>query len=551
MQMIDRDIAKSSALVIDANPTSRGMLVSQLRDFGVGQVMQASKIHDARRMLESRPFDIVMCEQDFEAEGYSGQNLLDDLRRLQLLPLSTAFVIVTGTASTTTVVDAAESAVDTYLVKPYTAAAMRERLMQVRKRKMALADIFAPVESGDFAAAARLCLKRFKERAPFHAYAARLGCELLLRIGEPEAARKLNELVLEGNPNVPWARLGIARAQIDSGQTGAAVRTLEALVAEQPNYTDAFDVLGRLQVEQGDLTSAISTYQRAAEFTRGSIERLQRHGLVAFHAGEREEALKPLERAALLGQESRMFDPGVLVALASLRYELRDSRGLQRALDTLSDAAERDPGDERLARLSRCAALYGLSYHKQQAAVEAGLKAAFKSVEHPTFDAEAACYLLSLCATFAAGGQALPAGVDEGIDLLAQRFASSRAMTELLAGVAGVHLPLSVRVRQAQAAVATMAEQAVTQTLKGNPTLAVRALLQQARHTRNAKLIELARMTLSRHAERIDDAQALNHEVDLLRAVAAAGAVPPLGSGSTRASGALATRGAPSQVGAA
>ena len=145
MQMIDRDIATSSALVIDPNLTSRGMLASQLRDFGVGNVSQSSRIHDARRMLESRTFDIVLCEQEFEAEGYSGQNLLDDLRRLQLLPLSTVFIIVTGSASYTTVADAAESAVDSFLLKPYTAAALGERLTQVRKRKKSLADIFAPV----------------------------------------------------------------------------------------------------------------------------------------------------------------------------------------------------------------------------------------------------------------------------------------------------------------------------------------------------------------------------------------------------------------------
>ena len=31
MQLIDRDIAKSSALVIDANPTARGLLAAQMR----------------------------------------------------------------------------------------------------------------------------------------------------------------------------------------------------------------------------------------------------------------------------------------------------------------------------------------------------------------------------------------------------------------------------------------------------------------------------------------------------------------------------------------
>lgn len=543
MQMIDRDIAKSSALVIDANPTSRGMLVTQLRDFGVGQVVQSSRIHDARRLLESRPFDIVLCEQDFEAEGYSGQNLLDDLRRLQLLPLSTVFIIVTGTASTTTVVDAAESAVDSYLLKPYTAAALAERLVQVRKRKKALADIFAPVEAGDLAAAARLCLKRFKEQGPFHAYAARLGAELLLRIGEPEAARKLNEMVLEGNASIPWARLGVARAQIAANQATAAARSLEALVADQPNYTDALDILGRLQVEQGDLSAAAVTYRRAAEITRGSIGRLQRHGLLAWYAGQKDDALKPLERAAVLGAGSRMFDPQALVLLACLRFEQRDSKGLQRALDPLQDTASREADAARVVRLADVAGLLGLAAHKQAGELTERLESWGQRVLDPTLDLETACNLLAVCATLAAAEVALPPGTPAWLEVLATRFASSRAATALLAGAAASHPPFAARVTEGQQAVAAQAERAVALALEGRPQEAIQALVHEAGRTLNTKFVDLARMSLQRHRERLDTPEALSKEIDLMqRALASGGALPPLGQASDTSAHPLAAR---------
>jgi CheY-like chemotaxis protein len=530
MQMIDRDIATSSALVIDPNLTSRGMLASQLRDFGVGNVSQSSRIHDARRMLESRTFDIVLCEQEFEAEGYSGQNLLDDLRRLQLLPLSTVFIIVTGSASYTTVADAAESAVDSFLLKPYTAAALGERLTQVRKRKKSLADIFAPVAAGDLASAARLCLKRFKEQGPFSAYAARLGCELLLRIGEPEAAKRLNELVLETDPTVPWARLGVARAQIDANQPAAAARSLETLVAEQPNYTDALDVLGRLQVEQGDINGAVATYRRAAEFTRGSIVRLQRHGLTAYYAGLRDEAQKPLERAAVLGLGSRMFDMQVLVLLTALRYEQRDGRALQRALDSLQEAAAKDPDNTRLAALGSVAWVFGLAFHKQFDQVGTELASWSARLLDPALDTETACNLLTLWSTLTASGVPMPDDTGAWIDTLATRFASSRATTELLAGAAGIHPPFAQRVRQAQQAVSMMAERAVAHTLEGHHQTAIAELIDEGERTLNMKLVDLARMTLQRHREKVQEAAALAAAIDRMR-VAAAGAsqLPPLG----------------------
>ena len=37
----------------------------------------------------------VFAEQDFHGGSYSGQDLLNDLRRAQLLPFSTVFVMVT------------------------------------------------------------------------------------------------------------------------------------------------------------------------------------------------------------------------------------------------------------------------------------------------------------------------------------------------------------------------------------------------------------------------------------------------------------------------
>ena len=41
MATFDADLSKCTALVVDGNPTSRSILVTQLREFGVGTVLQA------------------------------------------------------------------------------------------------------------------------------------------------------------------------------------------------------------------------------------------------------------------------------------------------------------------------------------------------------------------------------------------------------------------------------------------------------------------------------------------------------------------------------
>src|SRR5690606_34785232 len=107
----------ATALVIEGNPQSRAILVSQLRELGLGTVAQCSRLSDARRKLEVAAFDVVICEQFFERESSSGQDLLDDLRRNQLLPFYTVFVMITAEASYSKVAEAAESALDAYLLK--------------------------------------------------------------------------------------------------------------------------------------------------------------------------------------------------------------------------------------------------------------------------------------------------------------------------------------------------------------------------------------------------------------------------------------------------
>ena len=48
---------------------------------------------------------------------------------------------------------------------------------------------------------------------------------------------------------MPWARLGIARAQLEGGHSAPARRTLESLLSENPTFADAYDVMGRAQLQ--------------------------------------------------------------------------------------------------------------------------------------------------------------------------------------------------------------------------------------------------------------------------------------------------------------
>lgn len=517
MAIAPNALHESHALVIEGNPQSRSILVSQLREIGLGKVTQCSRLSDARRKLEASQYDVIICEQTFEKEPGSGQDLLDDLRRNQLLPFYTVFVMVTAEASYAKVAEAAESALDAYLLKPHTGARLAERILQARQRKRELQAIFSAIDEQDFDRAATLCMERFEARAPYWLYAARIGAELLLRTNRIAEAQTLYEAVIEAK-TLPWARLGVARAQLSSGQASKAATTLESLLADEPGYADAYDVMGRAQFELGNFENALATFRMATQLTPSSISRLLKHGMLAYYAGDREEGINLLDRATRLGLDSKMYDPQALVLLAFARLDTNDRKGMARVVEQLQRLKDRSFEPERPYRLLEVVKTIEALQHQQGNRVIDDIRHLIKGITTPEFDFEMATNLLGVMSRTAARGVPLAlAEAEAAVEQIGMRYCTSRALSELLAAAAPGQEDYARIIHECHSKILKITEQAMTLSLKGDPRGTVLRLLQEGSTTRNAKLIELAHQVLLRHASRIEDADALNEPIELLR----------------------------------
>lgn len=515
MPIAANHLQDAHALVIEGNLQSRSILVSQLRELGVGTVSQCSRLVEARRKLEVNRYDVVICEQHFDRDSMSGQDLLDDLRRNQLLPFYTVFIMVTAEASYAKVAEAAESALDAYLLKPHTGARLFDRIMMARQRKKALEDIFTAIDAEQFDHAAALCLERFENRSTYWLYAARIGAELLLRNGKVGEAQKLYEAVIAAK-TLPWARLGVARAQLEGGQQAKAVTTLESLIQDDNTYADAYDVMGRAQFELGNFQSALSTYQMATKLTPSSISRLLKHGMLAYYTGEKSEGVELLDRATRLGLDSKMFDPQALLLLAFARLDNSDLRGLARTVDQLTRLRDRSHAPARPHRLLAIAeSLLALQQQHTARALDDVRRLANDALS-PDFDFETACNLLALMSRLQMRSISLNES-EAAVETLALRFCTSKAMSELMACAASGAQTFADRVRGAHSQILKMTEQAMTLSIKGDPQGTVMKLLEDGERTLNAKLIESAHQVLQRYTVRIADHAALNERTNALR----------------------------------
>ncbi|MEJ6005444.1 response regulator [Paucibacter sp. AS339] len=513
--MMDSEIQQACALVIDSNATSRSLMAAQLRDLGVAHVRQATRINDARVILEHKAYDIVLCDYHFDGTEMSGQDLLDELRREQLLPYSTVFVMVTGEASYAKVAEAAEAALDAYLVKPYTTTSLADRLASARHRKRVLKDIFEAIERQDFETAAGHCLKRFEARAQFWLYAARIGAELLLRLNRFEDARKLYDAIIEAK-TVPWARLGVARTELGAGNVTAARRTLETLIGEIPDHADSYDVMGRVQMEQGEIEAALATYRTAVNLTPGCLLRAQRAGSLAFYAGQRAEALKMLERAMAQGLRSKLFDMLSLILIALMRFDNKDSKGLKYAQDAMMNELDRHPNSKRLQRFDKV--LQGLRYMADKRVAD-GLELtrefSRQAMDQEDFDFEAASLLLAVWVRLAAMIELEEMG--QMVSQIGLRFCTTKSSTEVLIAMSEGNEAVAEELRNCHARIFGIAETAMRHSMRGTARTGVELLIQQGGATRNAKLIDMASLVLKRHTDKIDDAEQLTEQITQLQ----------------------------------
>jgi CheY-like chemotaxis protein len=508
--MASKDLLTTTALVIDGSSLSRTVAVGLLNDIGVGMVFQASRPEEGRRMMETQVFDFVLCDYDFAGSPMTGQALLDDLRASKLLPLATVFFMVTGEASYSKVAEAVESALDNYLLKPYSPSALAARIRDCRDRKVTLKALFDAVDAERYADVIARCEALADERGRYWQFAARIGAEVALRTGAWQRAERLYEQVLAVN-YLPWARLGIANARFVAGESDRAQELLSALVGASPAFVDGYDALGRLCLERGAIDDALSALRMASQLTPGSVSRLQRHGLAAFLVHEGEESSLALERATALGVNSKLFDHQSLMLLALLKFDDNDAPALRRYRDILQNLVDRSAAHYRLTSYVELFEILRLMLNdKMPAALEAVSEFALR-IDEPRFDFELACAFLGVLDRVIGQEVALPRYAGWA-SRMALRFCVSRGSSEILLRFVDV-VEGEEAINEGFAQVNRLSQSAMA----GDPVVAGRQLVEYAEETYNARIAELAALVIRQHESEFPDAPELLERVETLR----------------------------------
>ncbi|WP_205418158.1 chemotaxis response regulator CheY [Pseudomonas coronafaciens] len=118
-------------LIVDDFSTMRRIIKNLLRDLGFTNTSEADDGLTALLMLQSGAFDFLVT--DWNMPGMSGIDLLRQVRaddRLKNLPV----LMVTAEAKREQIIEAAQAGVNGYVVKPFTAQALKEKIEKIFDR---------------------------------------------------------------------------------------------------------------------------------------------------------------------------------------------------------------------------------------------------------------------------------------------------------------------------------------------------------------------------------------------------------------------------------
>ena len=118
-------------LVVDDFSTMRRIIKNLLRDLGFANADEADDGNTALPMLQTGKYDFLVT--DWNMPGMTGIELLQHVRadeNLKTLPV----LMVTAEAKRDQIVAAAQAGVNGYVVKPFTAAVLKEKIEKIFER---------------------------------------------------------------------------------------------------------------------------------------------------------------------------------------------------------------------------------------------------------------------------------------------------------------------------------------------------------------------------------------------------------------------------------
>jgi CheY-like chemotaxis protein len=332
-------------LIIDDMPEMRSTLRSQIGSLAIDKVGMAGNIRDALDQLKKAKYDIILCDYHLGG-GTDGQQFLEFLRTSKIISRGTLFIMVTAETDYESVITAAECLPDDYLLKPFTAETLRSRFERLLEKKTRLVVIDKLLDQGRWQDIITACDEIIAAKDKYLIDVMRIKGHALIMSNQFELARDLYQQALALR-TMPWAKLGMARALRGLGEIDQTKLLLDDLIAENPNFLSAYDMLGHIHMEAGEGDKALDVLDSACKVSPNSLARHRSIAGIAEDVADFSRVEKALSIVVRKTKNSPLRNSADYARLGNALTEMGETGKAVAVLDEARNSFK-EPGDVRL-----------------------------------------------------------------------------------------------------------------------------------------------------------------------------------------------------------
>lgn len=343
-------------LVLDDMPDMRTTMRNQMQALGMTNVNLAGNVKEALNFIAQRTYDVILCDY-YLGGNTDGQQFLEYLRNTNTISRATLFIMITAETGFNSVITAAECLPDDYLLKPFTGETLKVRLEKLLERKSRLAAIDRLQDAGDWQGIIHACDDIIHCKDKYMIDAMRIKGNALLMLNHINEAIMFYQEALKLR-DMPWAKLGLAKALKSKGQPEQSEHLLEDIIKENPKLLAAYDLLGKIHIETGNSEKALTVLENACKIAPHSLARQRSIANLAEETGDFTRVDKALSVVVKQTKNSPLRDSRDFAKLSNALNEMGE---LERSVGILKEARE---NFKESSDLTLIAALEATTHHK-------------------------------------------------------------------------------------------------------------------------------------------------------------------------------------------
>ncbi|MBI4827756.1 MAG: tetratricopeptide repeat protein [Nitrospinae bacterium] len=330
-------------LVADDAANMRRTVRNMLRALGVPHVVEADNGETAWEALNARDVNFVIC--DWHMPRLPGMELLRRVRDnagLRDIP----FLMITAEVSESRIAQAAETEVDGYLLKPFMAKTLEEKIRLILRKKERPSQFDIHMRNGRLLAERKIFdeslteYRKALELKPDSARARHAIGEVCLMMGNTSKAEQWLLEAARANPQYVRAHESLGEFYQNQGRDDRAVAFLERAAEISPHSADRQLRLGKLYLKGGDPRKADLAFQAALESDALNANLRTEIGEIYLASGEENKAAAAFKSSLSIVESVHVYN--------RLGIALRRKKRYDEAIKEYQKALKVAPNDEAI-----------------------------------------------------------------------------------------------------------------------------------------------------------------------------------------------------------